>query len=155
MGYLIALLKQYKTAIEAVLKLKFTIVYSFLVLWALLSLTYSMNAIETLVCLARLLSTYLIFINLSILFYKKELTTLFNVVSILVAIVLLFDAMYVITGFSKNMVDMNLDQNIVSLTGKNGNKNVMAASLLIKFPFLLFVILHNKLIGKTIYLWTM
>jgi O-antigen ligase/tetratricopeptide (TPR) repeat protein len=46
------------------------------------------------------------------------------------------------------MVDMNLDQNIVSLTGKNGNKNVMAASLLIKFPFLLFVILHNKLIGK-------
>jgi hypothetical protein len=46
------------------------------------------------------------------------------------------------------MVDMNLDQNIGSLTGKNGNKNVMAASLLIKFPFLLFVILHNKLIGK-------
>jgi O-antigen ligase/tetratricopeptide (TPR) repeat protein len=69
-------------------------------------------------------------------------------VSILVAIVLLFDAFYVITGFSKNMVDMNLDQNISSLTGKNGNKNVMAASLLIKFPFLLFVILHNKLIGK-------
>jgi O-antigen ligase len=139
---------QYKVAIQAVLQLKFTIVYSFLVIWALLSLIYSINAIESLVCLARLLSTYLIFINLSILFYKKELTTLFNVVSILVAIVLLFDAMYVITTFSKNMVDMNLDQNIGSLTGKNGNKNVMAASLLIKFPFLLFVILHNKLIGK-------
>jgi O-antigen ligase len=56
--------------------------------------------------------------------------------------------MYVISGFSKNMVDMNLDQTIVSLTGKNGNKNVMAASLLIKFPFLLFVIVHNKLVGK-------
>jgi hypothetical protein len=138
----------YKVAIQAVLKLKFTIVYSFLVLWALLSLIYSINAIETLVCLSRLLSTYLIFINLSILFYKKQVTGLFNVVSILVAIVLLFDAMYVITGFSKNMVDMNLDSNIISLTGKNGNKNVMAASLLIKFPFLLFVILHNKLIGK-------
>jgi O-antigen ligase len=138
----------YKTAIDAVLKLKFTIVYSFLVIWALLSLTYSMNAIESLVCLARLLSTYLIFINLSILFYKKELTTLFNVVAILVGVVLFFDALYVITGFSKNMVEMNLDQNIISLTGKNGNKNVMAASLLIKFPFLLFVIVHNKLIGK-------
>jgi O-antigen ligase len=138
----------YKVAIQAVLKLKFTIVYSFLVLWALLSLIYSINAIETLVCLARLLSTYLIFINLSILFYKKQVAGLFNVVAVFVAIVLLFDALYVITGFSKNMVDMNLDQNIVSLTGKNGNKNVMAASLLIKFPFLLFVILHNKLIGK-------
>ena len=148
LSYILFNQQQYKTAIEAVLKLKFTIVYSFLVLWALLSLTYSMNAIETLVCLARLLSTYLIFINLSILFYKKELTTLFNVVAILVAVVLFFDALYVITGFSKNMMDMNLDQNILSLTGKNGNKNVMAASLLIKFPFLLFVIVHNQLIGK-------
>jgi O-antigen ligase/Tfp pilus assembly protein PilF len=146
--YILLNKQQFKNAIEAVLKLKFTIVYSFLVIWALLSLIYSINAIETLVCLARLVSTYLIFVNLSILFYKKELTTVFNAVSIIVAIVLLFDAMYVITGFSKNMVDMNLDQNIVSLTGKNGNKNVMAASLLIKFPFLFFVILHHKLIGK-------
>ena len=138
----------YKVAIQAVLKLKFTIVYSFLVIWAFLSLIYSINAIETMVCLARLLSTYLIFINLSILFYKKQVAGLFNVVAVFVAIVLLFDALYVITGFSKNMVDMDLDSNILSLTGKNGNKNVMAASLLIKFPFLLFVILHNKLIGK-------
>jgi O-antigen ligase len=146
--YILLNQKQFKNAIDAVLKLKFTIVYSFLVIWALISITYSINAIETLVCLARLLSTYLIFINLSILFYKKELSTLFNVVAVLVGVVLFFDALYVITGFSKNMVDMNLDQNIISLTGKNGNKNVMAASLLIKFPFLLFVIVHNKLIGK-------
>jgi hypothetical protein len=146
--YILLNQKHFKNAIDAVLKLKFTIAYSFLVIWALISITYSINAIETLVCLARLLSTYLIFINLSILFYKKELTTLFNVVAVLVGVVLFFDALYVITGFSKNMVDMNLDQNIISLTGKNGNKNVMAASLLIKFPFLLFVIVHNKLIGK-------
>jgi O-antigen ligase len=148
LAYILLNNQLYKVAIQAVLKLKFTIVYSFLVIWALLSLIYSINAIETLVCLARLLSTYLIFINLSILFYKKQVAGLFNVVAVFVAIVLLFDALYVITGFSKNMVDMNLDSNIVSLTGKNGNKNVMAASLLIKFPFLLFVILHNKLIGK-------
>jgi len=146
--YILLNQQQYKTAIASILKLKFTIVYSFLIFWALLSITYSINAIESLVCLARLLSTYLIFINLSILFYKKELSTLFNVVAILVGVVLFFDALYVITGFSKNMVDMNLDQNIVSLTGKNGNKNVMAASLLIKFPFLLFVIVHNQLIEK-------
>lgn len=148
LSYILINKHHFQTGIDAVLKLKFTIVYSFLVIWALLSLIYSINAIETLVCLARLVSTYLIFINLSILFYKKQLPDLFNVVAVLVAIVLFFDAMYVITGFSKNMVDMNLDQNIISLTGKNGNKNVMAASLLIKFPFLLFVILHNKLIGK-------
>lgn len=147
-GYLFFNKDQFKVAIDAVLILKFTIVYSFLVIWGLLSLIYSLNSIESLVCLARLMSTYLIFINLSILYYKKPLPALFNLVSIFVAVVLLFDALYVISGFSKNMVDMNLDQNIVSLTGKNGNKNVMAASLLIKFPFLLFVMLHNKVLGK-------
>ena len=139
---------KFKAAIDAVLNLKFTLVYSLLVIWAILSLSYALNSIESLVCLARLMSTYLIFINLSILYYKKALPALFNLVSIFVAVVLLFDALYVISEFSKNMVDMNLDQNIVSLTGKNGNKNVMAASLLIKFPFLLFVILHNKVLGK-------
>jgi len=71
LSYILFNQQQYKNAIEAVLKLKFTIVYSFLVIWALISITYSINAIESLVCLARLLSTYLIFINLSILFYKK------------------------------------------------------------------------------------
>jgi O-antigen ligase len=150
LAYIILNNQLYKVAIQAVLKLKFTIVFSFLVIWALLSLFYSINAIETLVCLARLISTYLIFINLSILFYKKQVTVLFNAIAILVAIVLFVDALYVITGFTKNMGEMNLDQNILSLTGKNGNKNVMAASLLIKFPFLLFVILHNKLIGKVL-----
>ena len=148
LGYIIVNKNKFNDAIDAVLNLKATLVYSLLVIWAILSLTYALNAIESLVCLARLISTYLIFINLSILFYKKGLLPLFNMVSIFIAVVLLFDSMYVISGFSKNMVDMNLDQNIVSLTGKNGNKNVMAASLLIKFPFLLFIILHNKLLGK-------
>jgi O-antigen ligase/tetratricopeptide (TPR) repeat protein len=148
LGYLFVNKNIFQAAIDAVLNLKFTLIYSVLVLWALLSLLYSLNPIESLVCLARLISTYFIFINLSILYYKKSLPALFNLVSIFVGVVLLFDAMYVLSGFSKNMVDMNLDQNIVSLTGKNGNKNVMAASLLIKFPFLLFVILHNKLVGK-------
>ncbi len=148
LAYILLNQKSYAPAIAAVLRLKFTFVYSFLVIWAALSYFYAINAIETLVCFARLFSTYLIFINLSILFYKRNLTTLFNVVASFVAVVLFFDALYVISEFSKNMVDMNLDQNIVSLTGENGNKNVMAASLLIKFPFVLFVIIHNKLFGK-------
>ncbi len=108
---------------------------AFLIIWAAISFFYAINPTENLVCFERLFSTYLIFINLSILFHKQNLTTLFNVVASFVTVVLFFDAIYVISGFYKNMVEMNLDQNIGSLTGKNGNKNVMAASLLIKFPF--------------------
>ncbi len=148
LGYLFLNRVAFKEAINSVLHLKYTIVYSFLIIWAAISVVYAINAIETLVCFARLFSTYLIFINLSILFYKQNLKTLFNVVASFITVVLFFDALYVVSTFSKNMVEMNLDQNIVSLTGKNGNKNVMAASLLIKFPFVLYVILQNKLFGK-------
>jgi len=72
----------------------------------------------------------------------------FNAIALIVSLVLLYDAFYVIMGFTNNLETMSLDQNIISLTGNNGNKNVMAASLLIKFPFALYFILNQKFIGK-------
>jgi tetratricopeptide (TPR) repeat protein len=48
------------------------------------------------------------------------------------------------------MVEKTLDANILSLTGNHGNKNVMAASLLIKFPFVLWIIINYKSFVKII-----
>jgi O-antigen ligase len=138
----------FKEAVAAVLNYKFTFLFSLLVLWAMGSYFYAINATETLVTLARLLTTYLIFINLSILYFKQDIRFVFNAVSLLVSIVLLHDALYVIKGFTTNLETMSLDQNIINLTGNNGNKNVMAASLLIKFPFTLYFILNQKYLGK-------
>jgi tetratricopeptide (TPR) repeat protein len=50
--------------------------------------------------------------------------------------------------FSSNLTTMSLDENIINLRGNHGNKNVMAAALLIKFPFVLWLIINNKLLGK-------
>lgn len=138
----------FKEAVAAVLKYKFTILFSLLVLWAMGSYFYAINATETLVTLARLITTYLIFINLSILYFKQDIRFVFNAVSLVVSIVLLHDALYVIKGFITNLETMSLDENILTLTGNNGNKNVMAASLLIKFPFTLYFILNQKYLGK-------
>jgi hypothetical protein len=52
------------------------------------------------------------------------------------------------------MDNLALDQNILSLTGNNGNKNVMAASLLIKVPFALYLIVTGKFFQKIIGLVT-
>lgn len=142
--------KQYKEAIENVYRYKFSIVYSFLLLWAMASYFYAINSTETLVTLARLVTTYFIFINLSILYYKQDLKKTVNFVAIFVSLILFVDALYVVRGFSNNIETMSLDQNILSLTGNHGNKNVMAASLLIKFPFALWVILNNKVIVKSL-----
>ena len=134
----------YQEAITEIFKYKFTLLFSLLVLWAMGSYFYAINPTETLVTLARLISTYLIFIQVSILFFKKDIKYIFNIVSFAVAFLLLWDSFYILKGFSKNIETMDLDANILSLSGNHGNKNVMAASLLIKFPFVLWLIINHK-----------
>jgi O-antigen ligase len=142
--------KSYKDAIRGVFSIPFTLVYGAFLLWALGSYFYAINGTEALVCLARLVSTFLIFMNLSILLYKDDVESLFEIISLFVAVVLLVDASKVIIGFSQKVGDMPLDNLVLSLMGNNGNKNVMAASLLIKFPFVLYYIIKGKIPGKVI-----
>lgn len=150
LGYILLNYKQYKDAIAGIFNIQFTLVYSLFLLWALGSYFYAINQTEALVCLARLVSTFLIFMNLSILLYKKDVQILYKQIALLVSLVLLYDAMTVIVGFSNKVGEMTLDSLVLSLMGNNGNKNVMAASLLIKVPFAIYYILQSKLAGKVI-----
>lgn len=152
LGYIMFNKKKYTEAIGAVLKYKFSLLFTFLLTWAIGSYYYAINPTETLVTLARLISTYLIFIQVSILIYKKDIKYIFDVVAITMSIILVWDSIYILKGFSKNLEIMNLDANILSLSGNHGNKNVMAASLLIKFPFVLWLIINQKSFIKIAYL---
>ena len=142
--------KQYKEAILGIFKIPFALAYTAFLLWALGSYFYAINGTEALVCLARLVSTFLIFMNLSILLYKEDVQTLFKTITLFISIVLFVDAIKVVIGFAQKVGDMPLDNLVLSLMGNNGNKNVMAASLLIKFPFALYYILKSKSTGKII-----
>ena len=135
-------------AIQGIFKYKFTLVFSFLVAWASLSYFYAINPTETLVTGARLITTFLVFIVLSILFYKQPLPALLTGISVIMAFVLLYDSLVLLKTFSGNLTTMSLDENIFALRGNHGNKNVMAAALLIKFPFVLWLIINSKLLGK-------
>jgi len=141
-------LQHYAEAVHGIFKYKFTIVFTFLVAWAAISYFYAINPIETLVTGSRLVTTYLVFIVLSILFYKQPLPVLLTGISVIMAFVLLYDSLVLLNTFSSNLTTMGLDENILALRGNHGNKNVMAASLLIKFPFVLWLIINNKLLGK-------
>jgi O-antigen ligase len=142
--------KKYKVAIASIFKIPFALAYTAFLLWALASYFYAINGTEALVCLARLVSTFLIFINLSILLYKEDIQKLFKIIALFISIVLFVDAIKVVIGFAQKVGDMSLDALVLSLMGNNGNKNVMAASLLIKFPFALYYILKSKSTGKII-----
>ncbi len=140
--------QHFAAAIQGIFKYKFTLVFSFLVAWASLSYFYAINPTETLVTGARLITTFLVFIVLSILFYKQPLPALLTGISVIIAFVLLYDSLVLLKTFSSNLTTMSLDENIIALRGNHGNKNVMAAALLIKFPFVLWLIINSKLLGK-------
>ena len=147
LGYIIFNRSKYAEAITAIYTYKFTLLFSVLLFWAIGSYFYALNPVETLVTLARLTTTYLIFINISILFYKQDIEKVFNIVAYIVGFILLYDAIYVITTFNNN-VSTNFDPSIGSITGNHGNKNVMAASLLIKFPFVIWIIVQSKILVR-------
>ncbi len=147
LGYIFLNKSKYKEAIQAIYSYKFTLLFSGLVIWAVGSYFYALNPTETLVTLARLITTYIIFINVSILFYKQDVEKVFNVVAYIVGFILLYDAIYVISTFNNN-VRTNFDPSISSITGNHGNKNVMAASLLIKFPFVIWIIVRSKVLVR-------
>ena len=150
LAYIFFQRKHYSEAIKSVFSQKFSLLYSFYFLWAIISISYAINPTEAIVCLARLASTFFIYTNFAILLYKKDIKSYYLPISILISLVLFYDSIAVISGFTKNSKTMLLDQNILSLMGNNGNKNVMAASLLIKFPFALFVILRSTFLMRVV-----
>ena len=141
--------KEYAEAISQVFAYKFTLVFSLLLFWAIGSYFYAINPTETLVTLARLITTYFVFINLSILFYQQDQKTIFTGIAYGITLLLFFDAIYILKTFSANLRTMNnLDSAILGINKYHGNKNVTAASLLIMIPFSIYVIMSSKWLGR-------
>jgi O-antigen ligase len=147
-GYIAIRYKEYTEAINQVYSYKFTLVFSLLLFWAIASYFYAINPTETLVTLARLITTYFVFINLSILFYQQDRAVLFTGIAYGITAYLFFDSIYVLKTFSANLRTMNLDAAILGLNKYHGNKNVTAASLLIMIPFAMYVIMSSKWLGR-------
>ena len=70
LAYILINRKIYAEAISNVFSHQFTLLYTFYFIWALISISYAMNTIEAIVCLARLASTFFTFTNLAILLYN-------------------------------------------------------------------------------------
>jgi O-antigen ligase/tetratricopeptide (TPR) repeat protein len=98
--------------------------------------------------LASLITTYFVFINLSILFYQQDQKTIFTGIAYGITLLLFFDTIYILKAFSANLRTMNLDAAILGINKYHGNKNVTAASLLIMIPFAIYVIMSSKWIGR-------
>jgi hypothetical protein len=125
--------EKYLYQLHAIFNHKTSILYLIYVVWALMSIFYAFNKIETWVTLSRLLITFISFIHFGIIFStnKKVLIPLSYAVSIIV----FGEAIVNINKFLTGIQTSDIDSTILSLNGTSGNKNIYAQSLLFKMPF--------------------
>jgi len=140
MIYILYFYKQYGAAVKALFSSVYTYLLLSLVTWATLSGTWAFNSTETWVCLVRLLITSIAFINVFILCFGHR--EIFTGVAYLLTGILLLQALQSLSFLLTQMGSMSFSEIVLALKGNAGNKNIYAASLMIKIPFTLFGILY-------------
>lgn len=113
---------------------------------AAVSIFTAINPTESLVCYARLTATIIAFFNISILLYKR--TDLFRIIAQILALILLVESCQAIAQFLREVADTDITTVILGLKGTTGNKNIFAASTVVKIPFVLYCIYYAKVWGK-------
>lgn len=119
-----------------------TITYFLLFVQCGFSIFFAINTIESIVAYSRFAISLIAFLNFALLIFGRIhiLKNTFQIVSALV----LIQNIPLIYIFIKN-IDTSTSSNILlGLTGNSGNKNVLAASLAIKLPLMLFCLHHYK-----------
>ena len=124
----------------------FVILYSVFVVWAASSWFYAINGNEMIVCFARLTSTFIAFVNIALLLRNQKKFALLLAYAFLV--VGTYESLVVLNQFFTSFNNRELDALILSLTGNAGNKNITASSIIIKLPFILYVLNRKGIANK-------
>jgi len=133
----------YMDVILTIFRQLFTKLYLSLFILAGLSIFFAMNQVEAWVCFVRFIITVVAFFNIAVLFFNQQ--GLFRLISQLLAAVLLVESIQYFNKFFDGIAETPLGSLINSLNGNTGNKNIFAASLVIKVPFVLYALYRAKL----------
>lgn len=103
-----------------------------------ISILFALNPIESIVVYSRFIITLLSFFIICTLIYchPKNINTIFQVISIIT----LMQCLYLLNNFVKNIGNTSVDSLILSLSANAGNKNVLAASFVIKAPIVIYCV---------------
>ena len=148
-GFIYSQKDTYQSAIGAVFSTALIWVYFALALWAIVSCLYAINPTETLVCLVRLVTAIIIFLNVSILLYLR--TADLRYVAAVVAFFLLVQSAISLLYFFKGSSVISLTELVLTMRLNAGNKNIYAASMVVKIPFVLMGIYFYKNVIRIFY----
>ena len=113
-----------------------------------LSFIFALNPIESLVVYARLIITLIAFFNVCILVFDrpKSIDFLLQVI----VIITLIECIPILVTFLKSLGTSSIDVLVSNMKSSAGNKNVFAASLVIKTPFIIYSVFRYFSFGRYI-----
>lgn len=146
--YILANKSKYETAVNIIFRNIFSKLYLAFFVLAGLSVFFAINPTETWVCYVRLIATVIAFFNLAILFYGQA--EIFKWVAQLISLVFLVEALIAFGGFFREMGQISMTELILNIKNTTGNKNIFAASMVTKLPFVLYCIHTGSLWKKAL-----
>ncbi len=138
----------YKEATWNIFNNIFSRLYILFFLLAGLSIFYAINPTEGWVCFVRIIATIIAFFNISILLHEK--TDLVPLIFQMLGLIMLFESLHTISLFINGIGNLSNYEIIMSLKGYAGNKNIFAAGLVVKIPFVIYCIHTSKFWGKVL-----
>lgn len=132
----------FQEAIRSLLSLHMVWVYLALGLLAAISLVYAINPTETIVCLVRLLTALFTLFHLFILFYRR--TDLIPAILGVVSFFLFIQASISLLYFFMGSGQLTFSEMVLTMRLNAGNKNIYAAAMVVKVPFVLMGIFYFK-----------
>ncbi|NDA63484.1 MAG: hypothetical protein EBX50_15805 [Chitinophagia bacterium] len=140
MAYLLYTYHLHTDAVKAIFSSVYTYLLLLLLIWASISVLWAFNSTETWVCLVRLLITVIAFFNLFIICYAQR--TMFISISYILSAILLLQSIQSLSFLFSQIGSANFNEIALGIKGNAGNKNIYAASIMIKIPFALFGMLY-------------
>lgn len=141
-GYILYRKDLYEEPARAVFGNIFSKLYIAFFAWAGLSTFWAINFAESWVCYTRFIATIIAFFNLAILLNRAP--DLFKTIARLLSLILLIESVEIISEFLHDVQTIDMYTVILSLKGTTGNKNIFAASTVVKIPFAIYCIFHAK-----------
>ncbi len=127
-------------------KSSFSRIYLALFALAGISTFFAINRVEAWVNYVRFIATIIAFFNIALLLYGR--INLFKVLAQVLGIILLIQCLQSLYLFFSQIGNYHIVELVLSMKGKAGNKNIYAASLVAKVPFVFYCIYTSRLTGK-------
>lgn len=138
------------TNLKFFFKNKIIILYLVFLAISGISILVSFNFDESIIALTRYIVTFIAFFNLY--FLLKNKSHLLFEISILISFVLFIECWKGLSIFFGNLGKINIEILRAMMTTNHANKNIFAANVLVKIPFVMFAIVTEKTWKKIIFI---